>query len=284
VILTLLTSNTIDLCEGDVTVAAERDKAMNIQQTQHKKTILAFDTALGGISVGIIAANGHVVSRMVETQREQASLLIPLIQEVLEEAQSDFKAIDLIVCTKGPGSFTGLRIGLSTARTLGLALCVPVVGVNTLDLMARHYIITEMMSGNEAQGNNDTPSPDWLMLLETKRTDYYGRFYGADAVPLSEPFASDRADIMQKALSVSSNKSFKMGGDAVKRFQADVTEDFETKFEGMEEYKLSDPILLAQIGFEQFLRCGEEAAPQPIYLRGADVSQPKTPPRRLEQT
>ncbi len=245
-----------------------------------KNTILAFDTALGGISVGVIAANGHVVSRMVEMQREQASQLIPLIQEVLNEAQSDFKAIDLIVCTNGPGSFTGLRIGLSTARVLGLALSVPVIGVNTLDLMARHYII----ANNSEIKDTDTDSPDWLILLETKRTDFYGRYYNADGVPQSPSFALETSEIMEQA----PNRPLKIGGDAAKRFQANVTEDNATffadrcaRFEFNEEYKLSDPILLAQIGLEQYEREDDQGAPQPLYLRGADVSQPKVPPRKL---
>lgn len=221
------------------------------------KTVLAFDTAMGGVSVGVTAANGHTVSRMVETQREQAAILVPVIQKVLEEAQTGFDDLDLIVSTVGPGSFTGLRIGLSTARSLGLALDLPMVGLTTLDVMARHY-------------QTDKPL---LVVLETKRKDFYARYYDAEGTPLGEPFAADAQMILERA----PVENFSIGGDCLNRFQQCVSGDFEA-FDNLTQ---PDPILMAQIGRAQFEKQGDQGVPQPLYLRGADVSQPKTPPRKL---
>ena len=235
---------------------------------QQQKTVLAFDTAMGGVSVGINAAGGHTVSRMVETTRGQASMLIPIIQEVLEEAESEFKDLDLIISSIGPGSFTGLRIGLATARVLALALNIPVVGLNTLDMMAEHY---------EA----DKPL---LIVLETKRQDFYARYYDADGNPLTEAFAADASVVLERAPSA----PFVVGGDCLSRFldnapcaqargRASVSGDFEC----LDNLTQPDPILMTQIGLERFEAAGEEGTPQPLYLRGADVSEPKVPPRKL---
>ena len=216
------------------------------------------DTAMSGISVGVLTAEGRKATRIVKTQRGQAAMLVPLIQEALAEAKTDFKSLDLIVSTIGPGSFTGLRIGLSTARSLGMALGIPVAGVNTLDLIATHY---------------DTAKP-CLILLETKRQDFYARYYDTDGSPLTDAFASDAETILTRA----PVKEFVVGGDCLTRFKQCVSVDFER----LEEVTQPDPIILAQAGLAQFEKDGEQVMPKPLYLRGADVSQPKTPPRQLE--
>ena len=224
-----------------------------------KKTVLAIDTALSGVSVGLIAANGHIVSRMVETERAQAAILVPTIQEVVSEAAIDFKDIDLIVCTKGPGSFTGLRIGLATARTMALALNKPIIGLNTLDVMARHYESAKPL----------------LIVLETKRQDFYGCYYDSQKNPLTDPFAVDGPSVLQCA----PVDDFNVGGDCLERFKTSVSEDLNL----LENMTQPDPILMAQYGWDLFQEQGDQGRPHPLYLRGADISSPKMPPRKLAE-
>lgn len=222
------------------------------------KTVLAFDTALGGISVGVITKDGRQAQRVVETQRDQAALLVPLIQETLADAKTNFKELDLIICTRGPGSFTGLRIGLSTARMLGITLGIPVLGVGTLDLMARHYDTVGTL----------------LILLETKRKDFYANYFDTDKIQKMEPFAADAETI----ISYGPSEPFSVGGDCVNRFRDSVSGEFNL----LENITQPDPIIMAQYGLAEFERGGDQGMPQPLYLRGADVSQPKTPPRKLQ--
>ncbi len=225
-----------------------------------KKTVLAFDTAMGGISVGVIAANGHVVSRQLETQREQASLLIPMMQEVLLEAQIGFKDLNLIASTMGPGSFTGLRIGLTTAKMLSQSLDIPLVGINTLSVMAHHY-------------DGDVPL---LVVLETKRQDFYAQYFDGAAkgrAPLGEPFSALASDVMDARPC----DDFEIGGDCLKRFQSEVSKDLKI----LDNWMHPDAIIMAQMALTQ-MEQGHVTDPiEPIYLRGADVSMPKTPPRQL---
>lgn len=232
------------------------------------KTVLAIDTALGGVSVGIMASNGHIVSRMIETAREQAVILAPTIQEVVEEAQCEFSDIDLIVCSKGPGSFTGLRIGLATARTMALSLDRPLVGLTSLDIMARHY----------------QTDKDLLIVLETKRQDFYARYYNADYTPLTEPMVLSADEVLQNA----PHDDFVVGGDCLERFfemspcpQAGRRDGTVPSFECLENLTQSDPILMCQIGLEAFKTADLAKKVEPLYLRGADVSQPKNKPRQL---
>jgi tRNA threonylcarbamoyladenosine biosynthesis protein TsaB len=222
-----------------------------------KKTVLAIDTALGGVSVGIIATNGHIVSRMIETAREQAVILVPTIQEVVEEAQCKFLDVDLIACSQGPGSFTGLRIGLATARTMALALNKSLVGLNTLDVMAKHY---------------QTAKPV-LIVLETKRQDFYACYYDEERNPISEPIASDAQTILQHAPVV----DYDVGGDCLERFKACVAKEISV----LDNLTQPDPILMCQIGIEKFEVYGADERVDPLYLRGAGVSEPKIKPRKL---
>src|SRR5580698_1346554 len=100
--------------------------------------ILAIDTALDACAAGVLdTRSSQLIAR--ETQpmkRGHAEALMPLIGRVMAEAGLAFTALDRIAVTTGPGSFTGLRVGLSAARGIGLATNKPVVGVTTLTAYA----------------------------------------------------------------------------------------------------------------------------------------------------
>jgi tRNA threonylcarbamoyladenosine biosynthesis protein TsaB len=100
--------------------------------------ILAIDTALDACAAAVLDTDA---SRLiaVESQpmkRGHAEALMPLIARVMKDAGLPFAALDRIAVTKGPGSFTGLRVGLSAARGIALAAGKPVVGLTTLSAYA----------------------------------------------------------------------------------------------------------------------------------------------------
>lgn len=99
--------------------------------------VLALDTALGACSVAVVAFPGGeaVASRSEVMERGHAEALLPMVRDVVGEA-GGFESLSRIVATVGPGSFTGLRVALAAARSFGLALKVPVVGVSTLTAYA----------------------------------------------------------------------------------------------------------------------------------------------------
>src|SRR5689334_5335526 len=100
--------------------------------------ILAIDTALDACSAAVLDTRA---SKMIATEsqpmkRGHAEALMPLIGRVMKESGLPFAALDRVAVTTGPGSFTGLRVGLSAARGIGLAASKPVVGVTTLTAYA----------------------------------------------------------------------------------------------------------------------------------------------------
>jgi tRNA threonylcarbamoyladenosine biosynthesis protein TsaB len=103
--------------------------------------VLAIDTALEACSAAVLdTENDKVASESVPMVRGHAEALIPLIGRVMKQAEIPFSALDRIAVTTGPGSFTGLRVGISAARGIALAAAKPVVGVTTLAAYAAPYI------------------------------------------------------------------------------------------------------------------------------------------------
>lgn len=100
--------------------------------------ILALDTALDACAAAILdTVSGKPVAQQSQPmKRGHAEALMPLIARVMKEAGLPFAALDRIAVTTGPGSFTGLRVGLSAARGIALAAGKPVVGLTTLSAYA----------------------------------------------------------------------------------------------------------------------------------------------------
>jgi tRNA threonylcarbamoyladenosine biosynthesis protein TsaB len=104
--------------------------------------VLAIDTALAACSAAILDTDqgGIVASKSVAMTRGHAEALIPLLRQIMDEAQTAFLNLDRVVVTTGPGSFTGLRVGISAARGIALAIGKPAVGVSTLAAYAAPYL------------------------------------------------------------------------------------------------------------------------------------------------
>jgi tRNA threonylcarbamoyladenosine biosynthesis protein TsaB len=109
------------------------------------RRILAIDTALGACSV-CVSVDGQPEPLVEESQQMttgQAEAIMPMIERVMSEIEGGFSSLDRVAVSIGPGSFTGLRIGISAARAIGLAAGIPVVGVSTLSAYAAPQINTE---------------------------------------------------------------------------------------------------------------------------------------------
>ena len=100
--------------------------------------ILAIDTALDACAAAVLdtAQNRLIAQESLAMKRGHAEALMPMIARVMKESGIAFSALDRIAATTGPGSFTGLRVGLSAARGIALAAGKPVVGVTTLTAYA----------------------------------------------------------------------------------------------------------------------------------------------------
>ena len=107
--------------------------------------VLAIDTALAACSAAVLDTEygGIVASESLPMIRGHAEALMPLLQRVMDKAGLTFPDIDRIAVTTGPGSFTGLRVGIAAARGISLAADKPAVGLSTLSVYAAPHIAAD---------------------------------------------------------------------------------------------------------------------------------------------
>jgi len=98
--------------------------------------VLALDTAQNACSVAVLDGDRTLASATEPMQRGHQERLAPMVAEVMADAGVAFDQLDRIGVTVGPGSFTGLRVGLAFAKAMSLALDIPCIGVGTLEALA----------------------------------------------------------------------------------------------------------------------------------------------------
>src|SRR5215211_5244258 len=104
--------------------------------------ILAIDTALAACAAAVFDSNGGrtLAAESLMMARGHAEALMPLIARVMDKAETEFAELDRIAVTVGPGSFTGLRVGIAAARGIALAAGKPAVGLSTLAALAAPHV------------------------------------------------------------------------------------------------------------------------------------------------
>lgn len=143
---------------------------------------LGIDTSTD-VRVGLADETGVLASRAVTDSRAHAEQLMPLVTATLAEAGRALSDIALIVVGVGPGPFTGLRVGVVTAQTLGFALGVPVRGVCSLDAVAAGHLV----AGN--------PGGEFLAVSDARRREVYWARYAADGRRVEGPAVSPASEL-----------------------------------------------------------------------------------------
>ena len=99
--------------------------------------ILALDTASEACSVAIHLDNGEIISRYEYAPRLQTQLLLPMVDELLAQCQLSPQALTAIAYSRGPGSFTGVRISAAAAQGLAFGWDLPVLAISSLQTLAQ---------------------------------------------------------------------------------------------------------------------------------------------------
>jgi tRNA threonylcarbamoyladenosine biosynthesis protein TsaB len=99
--------------------------------------LLAFDSAQAACSAAVRRDSTLAARRFARMERGHAEALMPMIVAVLADAGIGFPALDAVAVTVGPGSYTGIRVGLAAAKGIALARGIPLIGVTTLEAVAR---------------------------------------------------------------------------------------------------------------------------------------------------
>jgi tRNA threonylcarbamoyladenosine biosynthesis protein TsaB len=150
--------------------------------------ILAIDTALDSCGAAVLdTERGELIARESQPmKRGHAEALMPMIARVIRASGVTFAALDRIAATTGPGSFTGLRVGLSAARGIALAAGKPAVGVTTLTAYAAPIV----------GQNADQPV---ISAIDARHDQVYFQVVGGDGSPLLRPRLAPIATALEAA-------------------------------------------------------------------------------------
>ena len=217
-------------------------------------TVLAFDCAISGLAVAVVR-DGVALAQCREEGRGQAATLLPAIARVLEDAGIDRRALSLIAVTVGPGSFTGVRVGLAAARGLALALDIPLAGVTTT---AALLAAAAAQDGRLAVAAIDTHLGDWFCAID-----------GAPFVASTKALADRLAGRPCRIVGPQAETLAPLLPDAVA------------------QPALPDPALIARLAVAEGIdawrrRNRTDGLPRPLYLRGVNVTAPDGTRRTVE--
>ena len=136
--------------------------------------ILSIDTSSNLCAVAVIENTNLIKENILDDTKNHSEKILPVIAQTLEESNWNIKEIDLIVCDKGPGSFTGIRIGVATVMSFVDSLKIPSIGITSLEALAYNVILKEK-------------APSFICsLIDAKNDNVYFELYSiTDNMPLS---------------------------------------------------------------------------------------------------
>jgi tRNA threonylcarbamoyladenosine biosynthesis protein TsaB len=225
--------------------------------------ILAIDTALNACSVALMDGRTTIAFSHEIRSRGHAEKLLPTIQDLMQGNGFKFADLNSIGVTIGPGTFTGLRIGLAAARAISLTANLPCIGVSTLECLAA--------SVTEAEANGRAIVP----LIDARRQEIYHQTFQYNKVdaefpnPLSDPKASN-IDEMLSILPTAPTFIFGSGAELLTNLDGFNAETMTL----LEKEPDPDARLVAQIALKKLQKNDFTSPPAPLYLRAPDAKLP----------
>jgi len=221
--------------------------------------ILAIDTALDACAAAVLDTEaGKLIAQESQAmKRGHAEALMPLIGRVIAQSGIGFAALDRIAVTTGPGSFTGLRVGLSAARGIALAANKPAVGVTTLTAYAAPVV---SQNGEHAV----------VSAIDARHDQVYLQVVSGNGSSLIRP----RVAPIEEALGAWRFGAPHLVGNAAKiladRWPSHAVPPFKVDAQAAPD--------IAWVGWLGAAVSPNTAPARPFYLRAPDVKPPKDPP------
>jgi tRNA threonylcarbamoyladenosine biosynthesis protein TsaB len=220
--------------------------------------VLAFDCAVSGLGIAIVG-DGTRLASIAEDGRDQAARLLPAIAAALGEAGVGRRDLSLIAVTIGPGSFTGVRVGLAAARGLAVGLGVPLAGLAT----TRVLLAQATPRGRTTVAAIDSRLGDWFCAIGEAAGEGGGE---------ASPFVAAAPEL---ALRLGDRSCLVIGSGA----QTLVPQLVAAGVDAVAEEALPDPLTIARLaadaGVEAWrARNAREGLPGPLYLRGVNITLP----------
>lgn len=209
--------------------------------------VLAFDTTSSSSSVCLYKDSLQIAKYVERMEFGQAEVLLPEIKKLLKSVKITFDDLSLIAVCVGPGSFTGVRASIASARAFGIAKKqLPIIGVSAFE--AYLYSLKE-----------DELSDVNAVIIETKRDDFYFQSFDRNKNKISEPMAITRDDVISELR----GKKVSLIGDGVERFLG-TPSGLSLHAIRIEFYP---PVENVAICGAEKLRNGVVDFPKPLYLR-----------------
>ncbi|QDP95598.1 tRNA (adenosine(37)-N6)-threonylcarbamoyltransferase complex dimerization subunit type 1 TsaB [Microlunatus elymi] len=150
-----------------------------------EQLILGIDTATE-VRVGLADGSQVLSSLSYEDPRRHVEQLTPLIEKLIKESGVTTAQLTKIIVGVGPGPYTGLRVGIATARTIGFVLGVQVRGVCTLDVLAAQWLRSDV-----------PPADDFLIATDARRKEIYWARYAPDGSRVAGPSVGKADELPQ---------------------------------------------------------------------------------------
>ena len=227
--------------------------------SEHSLPLLAFDCAGSACSAALLVGSRVLAWKVERRTRGQAERLLPLLEEVLAEGGVTWDEVGRLAVTRGPGSFTGVRIGLATARALALASGAPLFGLDNLSLYAA--MVREKMAEEERVARR------LLVAIDARRADIFIQSFDPAGKPLDLPSAA-LPEAVAKRLGA---ERWLLAGDGAQRLEPLFAD---RNVEVVPDSDVADPRTLARWAESQPLAAAS-TAPAPLYLRPPDVTLAK---------
>ncbi len=217
--------------------------------------ILNIDTAIDTASV-CLAKDGEILSiEKNQRQKDHAAWLHPAIKEMFEKNNLELKTVDAIAVTEGPGSYTGLRIGMATAKGICFALNKPLITLNTLQVMAN--------AARNVRKDSFGEKADLLCpMIDARRMEVFAAIYSNELQIIKEPAAIEiNEKSFEEELSTSTICFF---GNGSSKFQP-VKKNKNAVFSNI----ISDAASMISLSEEKFKQkeFADLAYAEPLYLK-----------------
>ncbi len=239
--------------------------------------ILAIETATDICGVALVNNHAVLAHRFIAEKNVHSEKLLPMIDEVLKEAAITLRNVNAVALSIGPGSFTGLRIGLSTAKGLAMAAELPLIPVPTLDALALEY-----------HRNGSNSAAIICSLIDAKRDEAFFSFY---SIQNGIPFRRSEYEIASAQAIAEKAKQFPsviFVGDGVGKIKAAAGENGAVQFVAAMQFRGDVVCSAASVGLlaeEKFLelKTEEYSMLEPLYLREFVATQPPAEKQNASQ-
>lgn len=219
--------------------------------------ILAFDTSSNSLSIALSKDNKTLSKETISPSSNQSGLLITKIEDILEKNNITYQALNLIATTNGPGSFTGSRIGLTAARTIKLATKLPLILLDSCQIIAfKHQ--RELQSHQEL-----------LVTLDARSDEIFYAAYKSIA-EIKSTTITPQITTLHNIQDLAPRNNFFLCGSATS-IVAPLLQS--SSFQNSKENDIIEADIIAHMAFEMQNR--QSTNLNPIYLRSPRITKRK---------